>query len=61
MKHLQIDLNEHERLVDLFREREQHDPLTAAHGYVQGRIDEFCAQNAIDDLVREAARIEASP
>lgn len=52
-------LTSHECLVALFKVREEHDPLTAAYAYVQGRIDQHCEQNAIADDAREIARLEA--
>ena len=45
-----------DRLVDLLREREEHDPLTARFAYLSGQIEEIARQNGIEDVDLELAR-----
>lgn len=49
-----------EQLVELIREREEHDPLTARFAYLSGRIEELARRHGISDIVLELARQSVS-
>lgn len=47
------------QLVDLYREREEHDPLRNIYWYLAGRADQLCIDAAIPEPLRTAASAAA--
>jgi hypothetical protein len=45
-----------DRLVELLREREEHDPLTSRFAYLSGQIEELARGNGISEIDLELAR-----
>lgn len=46
-------------LYDRYRELHEQPPNSHARDYIRGRIDEYCAQNAVPQTVQMAARAKA--
>jgi hypothetical protein len=53
--------NPHDWLVERFKERAKllEDGDESGFAYVSGRVDEFCAQNGVDEHARARALAEA--
>jgi hypothetical protein len=46
-------------LYDRYRELHERPPNSRARDYIRGRIDEYCAQNAVSPTTAAAARARA--